>query len=180
MIFLKSINKKNAIFYYTVSSMYLKYKHFDNPFSFYFCQSASIHFAPWNQWHYRSCRVFHKVLWASQLAVCEGVTLSASWSWPHWDCHWPHGTTQTLLPANLQLYQTRVQKTSGNLLTSHQITDEYLYLSSVISTDCAIHFLQFHNSDLKTDQTTVILIMSWKKHSNHKTIRLELKYIWTL
>lgn len=90
-----------------------------NSLSIYFslCQSAYICFAPWDQWHYRSCCIFHKALWAPHLAVHKSVALPAAKSWPHWDCHRPHGVRQALLPCHIQLYQTGVQKTFGHLLT---------------------------------------------------------------
>lgn len=112
---------------------------FQPVFSFFlhFCQSASIRFAPRDQWHYRSCWVFHKALWAPHLAVHKGFALPAAKSRPHWDRHRPHGVRQALLPSHLQLYQTGVQKTFGNLLTSHLIRKNIH--STLIFTDCAIH-----------------------------------------
>lgn len=119
------------------SVIYFEYKVFHPLFSFLF-QSAYVRFAPRDQWHNRACWIFHKALRAPHLAVHKGFALPAAQSWPHWDCHRPHGIRQALLPSHLQLHQTGVQKPFGNVLTSP--SDQKNIHPSLIFTDCAIHF----------------------------------------
>ena len=115
----KKTKKKNL---HEICCIFYSIQHFSCTISscFHFFQSASVRFAPRDQWHYRSFWIFHKALWSPHHAVHKGVTLPAAQSWPHWDRHWPHGVRQALLPLHLQLHQTWVQKTFGNLLTTLQ------------------------------------------------------------
>lgn len=87
-----------------------------------FFQGASIHFAPWDQWCYRSCWIIHQIKRAPQLSICEGVTLLVAETRPQSGCQRPDGVRQALLPHHLQLCQTGVQKNDGNrLMTSDHL-----------------------------------------------------------
>lgn len=93
------------------------------------CQSASLRSTPRHQRHHRPRRILREVLGASQLALGEGVALPAASGRPHRDRHWPDGAGQVLLPSHLQLHQTGVQKTPGNLLTHIRSSETHTHFN---------------------------------------------------
>lgn len=166
-----SLNKNAAMnkTFFNVSSMYLKYKHFNssgNPVFFFLSEclhslcsmepmtllfllslpQSSLSFSTRCLWRFRS------------FCFLELTTLR--WSLTSW-----HQTGASTTQFTAVLKQS-TENFWDNLLTSHNIINHQNNVSSsVISTDIPIHFVPFHNNDLKcsdcnwSDQSAIFHLM---------------------